>query len=188
MDLLAYHTDIRIYIIRQCYKRRSWTNFKRTTAYYRFKSWLYCHANNHCRCHPPRHKRFYLRLNVSMIPKWQENLCCSPSIPRLNIMALLIHRQITLPQYHSRQRWPQRTHLLLYSDVTWGFFMCCIDRTKISIHSPCASNDDVSWIEYSSSRRFLFIFLVWEYTCLRVCSNSPLRHVFEKLVTKIIWV
>ena len=97
--------QIYVYIIRQCYKRRSCLNFKRTTAYYRFKSWLYCHANNHCRCHPPRHKHFYLRLNVSMITKWQENLCCSPSIPGLNIMALLIHRQMTLPQYHSRQRW-----------------------------------------------------------------------------------
>ena len=136
--------QIYVYIIRQCYKRRSCLNFKRTTAYYRFKSWLYCHANNHCRCHPPRHKHFYLRLNVSMIPKWQENLCCSPSIPRLNIMALLIHQQMTLPQYHSRQRWRATNAVAIVQRCSSGFFICCIDRTKTSIHSPCASNDDVS--------------------------------------------
>ena len=52
--------QIYVYIIRQCYKRRSCLNFKRTTAYYRFKSWLYCHANNHCRCPPPSTQTFLL--------------------------------------------------------------------------------------------------------------------------------
>ena len=79
--------------IRQCYKQRWWPIFTRTTAYNRFISWLYCHANNNCWCHPSRLKRFYFGLNV-LIPKWWENLCCGPSIPRLNIMVLLIHRHV----------------------------------------------------------------------------------------------
>ena len=60
----------------------------------------------------------------------KKKLSCGLSIPRLYIMALLTYRYMTLPQYHSRQRWPQQVSLLLYSDVTTGVFFCCIDRTK----------------------------------------------------------
>ena len=47
MDLLAYHTIYRI-IYQTMLQAKITTKITRTTAYYRFTSWLYCHENNHC--------------------------------------------------------------------------------------------------------------------------------------------